>query len=48
MHRTFSWSVYRVPEGMPGADNFPLVYHAQIPTVTTQSFYWVRAGFIDR
>ena len=35
--------VYRVPEGMPGAGNLLLVYHAEINTVTTQSFYSVLA-----
>ena len=33
--------VYRVPQGRPGAGNLLLVYHAEIPTVTTQSFYSV-------
>lgn len=33
--------VYRVPEGKPGAGNLLLVYHAEIPTITTQSFYAV-------
>jgi hypothetical protein len=35
--------VYRVPEGMPGAGNLLLVYHAEINTVSTQSFYSVLA-----
>ena len=35
--------VYRVPAGMPGAGNLLLVYHAEIATVTTQSFYSVLA-----
>ena len=35
--------VYRVPEGMPGAGNLVLVYHAEINTVSTQSFYSVLA-----
>jgi hypothetical protein len=35
--------VYRVPNGMPGAGNLLMVYHAEIPTVTTQSFYAVFA-----
>ena len=35
--------VYRVPEGMPGAGNLLLVYHAEINTVTTQSFYSILA-----
>lgn len=30
--------VYRVPEGRPGAGNLLLVYHAEIPTIQTQSF----------
>lgn len=30
--------VYRVPEGKPGAGNLLLVYHAEIPTIQTQSF----------
>ena len=33
--------VYQVPEGQPGAGNLLLVYHAEIPTVKTQSFYSV-------
>lgn len=33
--------VYRVPEGMPGAGNLLLVYHAEINTVSTKSFYSV-------
>src|SRR5580700_990244 len=35
--------VYKVPEGMPGAGNLLMVYHAEINTVTTQSFYSVLA-----
>jgi hypothetical protein len=35
--------VVRVPEGMPGAGNLLMFYHAEIPTVTTQSFYSVLA-----
>jgi hypothetical protein len=31
--------VYQVPAGMPGAGNLLLLYHAEIPTVSTQSFY---------
>ena len=34
-------AVYRVPEGMPGAGNLLLVYHAEINTVSTKSFYSV-------
>jgi hypothetical protein len=34
---------YRVPDGMPGAGNLLMVYHAEINTVTTQSFYSVLA-----
>jgi hypothetical protein len=30
--------VYQVPAGMPGAGNLLMVYHAEIPTVATQSF----------
>ena len=30
--------VYKVPEGMPGAGKLLMVYHAEIPTITTQSF----------
>lgn len=30
--------VYRVPEGKPGAGKLLIVYHAEIPTVQTQSF----------
>ena len=33
--------VYEVPNGHPGAGNLLLVYHAEIPTITTQSFYSV-------
>lgn len=33
--------VYRVPAGKTGAGNLLMVYHAEIPTVTTQSFYSV-------
>ena len=35
--------VYPVPAGMPGAGNLLMVYHAEINTVTTQSFYAVLA-----
>ena len=35
--------VYKVPEAMPGAGNLLMVYHAEINTVTTQSFYSVLA-----
>ena len=35
--------VYRVPADMPGAGNLLMVYHAEIPTVSTQSFYSVYA-----
>ena len=35
--------VYKVPAGLPGAGNLLLVYHAEIPTVTTRSFYSVLA-----
>jgi hypothetical protein len=35
--------VLRVPEGMPGAGNLLMVYHAEIPTVATDSFYSVLA-----
>jgi len=35
--------VYQVPNRMPGAGNLLMVYHAEIPTVTTQSFYAVLA-----
>jgi hypothetical protein len=35
--------VYKVPAGMPGAGQWLMVYHAEIPTVTTQSFYSVLA-----
>lgn len=35
--------VYRVPAGMPGAGSLLLVYHAEINTVTTQSFISVLA-----
>lgn len=35
--------VYKVPDGMPGSGNLLMVYHAEIPTVTTQSFYSVLA-----
>ncbi len=31
--------VYRVPPGRPGAGNFLMVYHAEIPTPKTHSFY---------
>jgi hypothetical protein len=30
--------VYQVPPGMPGARNLLMVYHAEIPTILTQSF----------
>ena len=30
--------VYKVPAGMPGAGNLLMVYHAEIPTIQTQSF----------
>lgn len=35
--------VYRVPQGQPGAGNLLMVYHAEIPTIATQSFYSVFA-----
>ena len=35
--------VYRVPKGQPGAGNLLMVYHAEIPTISTQSFYSVFA-----
>jgi hypothetical protein len=35
--------VYKVPKGKPGAGNLLMVYHAEIPTITTQSFYSVLA-----
>jgi hypothetical protein len=35
--------VYRVPKGKIGAGNLLMVYHAEIPTITTQSFYSVLA-----
>ena len=35
--------VYKVPEGRPGAGRLLMVYHAEIPTITTQSFYSVLA-----
>jgi hypothetical protein len=35
--------VYKVPEGMPGAGKLLMVYHAEINTVATQSFYSVLA-----
>lgn len=35
--------VYKVPAGMPGAGNLLMVYHAEIPTISTQSFYAVLA-----
>jgi hypothetical protein len=35
--------VLRVPQGMPGAGNLLMVYHAEIPTITTHSFYSVFA-----
>lgn len=30
--------VYKVPAGLPGAGNLLMVYHAEIPTISTQSF----------
>jgi hypothetical protein len=35
--------VYKVSAGLPGAGNLLLVYHAEIPTVTTRSFHSVLA-----
>ena len=35
--------VYKVPDGMPGTGDPLMVYHAEINTVTTQSFYAVLA-----
>jgi hypothetical protein len=35
--------LYKVPDGMEGAGNLLMVYHAEIPTITTQSFYAVLA-----
>jgi hypothetical protein len=35
--------VLRVPAGQPGAGKLLMVYHAEIPTVSTQSFYSVLA-----
>jgi hypothetical protein len=35
--------ILRVPEGKPGAGKLLMVYHAEIPTVATQSFYSVLA-----
>jgi hypothetical protein len=35
--------VYRVPPGSVGAGNLLMVYHGEIPTITTQSFYSVLA-----
>jgi hypothetical protein len=35
--------VYRVPAGMVGAGNLLMVYHAEIPTTGTRSFYSVLA-----
>jgi len=35
--------VYLVPPGMPGAGKLLMVYHAEIPTIKTQSFYSVFA-----
>jgi hypothetical protein len=35
--------VYRVPQGNVGAGNLLMVYHGEIPTITTQSFYSVLA-----
>ena len=33
--------VYPIPAGQPGAGNLLMIYHAEIPTITTQSFYSV-------
>jgi hypothetical protein len=35
--------VYKVPDGMAGAGNLLMVYHAEVPTITTQSFLAVLA-----
>jgi hypothetical protein len=35
--------VYRVPRGRPGEGNLLMVYHAEIPTIATQSFYSILA-----
>ncbi len=35
--------VIRIPAGQPGAGGLLMVYHAEIPTVTTESFYSVFA-----
>lgn len=35
--------IYLVPPGMTGAGKLLIVYHAEIPTITTQSFYSVFA-----
>jgi hypothetical protein len=35
--------VFEIPVGMPGAGNLLMLYHAEIPTITTQSFYSVLA-----
>jgi len=35
--------VYQVPPGQPGAGNLLMVYHAEVPTTSTQSFYAVYA-----
>ena len=35
--------VYQVPPGLPGAGNLLMVYHAEVPTIATQSFYAVFA-----
>jgi hypothetical protein len=35
--------VYKVPEGKPGAGKLLMVYHAEIATITTASFYSVLA-----
>jgi hypothetical protein len=35
--------VYLVPAGQPGAGSLLMVYHAEIPTITTDSFYSVLA-----
>jgi hypothetical protein len=40
--------VHRVPQGQPGAGNLLMVYHAEIPTVTTQSFYSILGLAVSR
>ena len=35
--------VYKVPQGLPGEGKLLMVYHAEIPTITTQSFYSILA-----